>query len=199
MQTTGDAQPTGSAQLYDKEMQRLMGLQDPAQSSPEKAAEEQQRQLAMLGGDGDEEEFSAWDDQLYGAMVKNARKKAGYSTAQAFSDTIYRRTRVRITRDVLYKIEQGRQTPDLRQFMAINIALYHVPLPSKITVPCMSAEWINIASNEGEIPLSWRRGNTLALEEATGERYHDGVEAARAAKDDPSLFGYGSAGAEQPK
>ena len=147
----------------------------------------------LTGNDTDEEEeFEPWSSQLYGAMVKNARKRAGYSTAQAFSDSIFRRTRVYISRDVLYKIEQGRQNPDIAQFMAINLSLYGAPVPSKVTMPCICPEWVEIASNGGEIPPSWRRANTRAIEEATGEHYETAEAAAKAAKDDPSLFGYGT-------
>lgn len=150
-------------------------------------------QSAIYDGSDPQEKFEPWENQLYGALVMNERKKRGFSTAQAFSDAIYRRTRVRIGRDTLYKIEQGRQTPDIRQFFAINIALYHNPFAPKVTTPCICSEWMNIATNEGEIPMSWRKGNTLDLEEATGDKYSTGIEAARAANDDPKLFTYGSA------
>ena len=181
----------GQAEYSEDDMQRIMGLAD--RQTPEEKSESERSDMALLSGEDPEEEFEPWANQLYGAMIKNARKRAGYSTAQAFSDTIYRRTRVYISRDVLYKIEQGRQKPDIEQFMAINLSLYHAPLPSKVTMPCICPEWISIASNEGEIPLSWRKENTRDLERATGERFNDGVAAGKAAKDDPKLFGYGTA------
>ena len=70
------------------------------------------------------ESCELFDWPLYGALVRHHRTKAGIKTAAAFSDAVYERTRAKVSRDSIYKIEQGRQVPDAMQFMAINLALF---------------------------------------------------------------------------
>ena len=112
-----------------------------------------------------EEQNSLFDWSLYGALVKNARRKMGYKTAEAFSATIWRRTRYHISKDTLYKIEQGKQMPDAAQFMAISLVLEKSFYPASIGGICASIEWQGIANGEG-IPSVWKREN---LAEACNE------------------------------
>lgn len=65
-----------------------------------------------------------FDWRAYGSTVRHARKAAGCRTAAEFSAMIYRRTRLEVSMDALYRIEQGRQQPTPEQFMAINLALF---------------------------------------------------------------------------
>ena len=102
-----------------------------------------------------DEEFEAFDWTVYGAIVKSTRKRIGYKTAQSFSDTIWRRTRVTVSRDSVYKIEQGRQIPDALQFMAINIALFQDPFPDKQLGACYCIEWGDLLDHDGQIPEEW--------------------------------------------
>ena len=113
-----------------------------------------------------DDEFEAFDWNFYGAIVKNARKRQGYKTAQSFSDTIWRRTRYAVSRDSVYKIEQGRQVPDAMQFMAINIALFKEPFPVKQLGPCYSSEWSDLLDHNGLVPREWAVQN---YEAAIGE------------------------------
>lgn len=118
-----------------------------------------------------EEPLEAFDWGLYSALIRKDRKDLGYRTADAFSATVYRRTRIVISRDSVYKIEQGKQIPDALQFMAINISLYKEPLPSRVIELCYCPEWREIWQNGGEIPISWKYGNFL--DAAPVEHQHD--------------------------
>lgn len=82
-----------------------------------------------------------FDWKQYGRIVKNARKKAGYDTAEQFAKSLYRRTRIHVCREAMYKIEQGRQKPKVLQFQAINLALFGNPQPSEIE-QCYSKEFL---------------------------------------------------------
>ena len=61
---------------------------------------------------------------LYGAMVHHLRKRKGIKNIADFSRTIYRFTHCEVNKDVLARIEQGRQVPTATQFMAINLFLF---------------------------------------------------------------------------
>ena len=61
---------------------------------------------------------------LYGAMVHHLRKRKGIKNIADFSRTIYRFTHCEVNKDVLARIEQGRQVPTATQFMALNLFLF---------------------------------------------------------------------------
>lgn len=112
----------------------------------------------------DREPAVMFDWSLYGMLVRKHRAEKGYKKAEAFSETIWRRTRVDISRDTLYKIEQGRQVPNAEQFMAINMALFGAPINDDLLHLCMSAEWRSISNEEADpIPHEWKLENTEIL------------------------------------
>lgn len=119
----------------------------------------------------DKEPAAMFDWSLYGMLVRKHRAEKGYKKAEAFSETIWRRTRVDISRDTLYKIEQGRQIPNAEQFMAINMALFGAPINEGLLHLCMSTEWRSISNEEADpIPHEWKLENTQALY----EKFDDG-------------------------
>lgn len=109
----------------------------------------------------DNDEPMMFDTELYGLLIRKKRIDSGYRRAEDFAKSVYRRTRVRITRDMLYKIEQGRQTPDCVQFMAINLALTGKLFPNELIRLCTSREWsvIDEAGNPTSIPFRWKLEN----------------------------------------
>lgn len=114
----------------------------------------------------DKEPAAMFDWSLYGMLVRKHRVEKGYKKAEAFSETIWRRTRVDISRDTLYKIEQGRQIPNAEQFMAINMALFGAPINEELLQLCMSTEWRSISNEEVDtIPDEWKLENTEILYE----------------------------------
>lgn len=114
---------------------------------------------------------------LYGALVRNRRIKLGFKTAESFSAPLWQRTRVYISRDALYKIEQGR-TPDAQQFMALNLVLFNDFFPmDRIIRACMSTEWEYIINHNPardrseadplslDLPEAWKIENDSGLAE----------------------------------
>lgn len=110
------------------------------------------------------------DWSLYSVLVRSDRRAMGFKRAEDFSASIWRRTRVKITQETLYKVEQGRQVPDTMQFMAINVALYGEPFPARVLDTCLSQDWKDIAESKGDIPLEWKYEN---FRDAAGERADD--------------------------
>lgn len=111
-----------------------------------------------------EENVRPFDLVLYGAIVRSERGKAGCKTTADFSAMIYRRTRLEVSKDALYRIEQGRQQPTLEQFMAINLALFgelYPRLGSSVLDSCPSRKWVEYDRNE-EIPSEWKAENLRA-------------------------------------
>lgn len=128
-----------------------------------------------------------FDWSLYGLLVRKFRTDMGYKKAEDFAATIWRRTRVEVSRDSLYKIEQGRQVPSAEQFMAINIALGRAIDFTEITDICKSKEWKEIIEGRHDpIPITWKIENDMrALQEYGGTGEKD------LKKDDPAFkFAY---------
>lgn len=129
------------------------------------------------------------DWSLYSVLVRSDRRALGFKRAEDFSASIWRRTRVKVTQESIYKIERCDQIPDVTQFMAINISLYGEPFPPRVMETCMSPEWKQIAENEGEVPDAWKEEN---FRDAAGERAGDPTltadEVAEEAGDAPGLF-----------
>ena len=73
------------------------------------------------------------DWEIYGSLIRAYRKKAGYEDIVSFSYALKLRIGLIISKDALYRIEQGRQAPTAEQFVAINIVLFDNALPKFIT------------------------------------------------------------------
>ena len=145
-----------------------------------------------------------FDWVLYGTLIRYRRTKLGYKKAELFSQTLWRRTRVYLSRDMLYKIEQGRQIPNALQFMALNLALYGLMFPEDVLQQCMSPEFRTLATAYKEtatpenpwVPIKWARQNVLEAIPDQSEldlQSHDDYvvaskEAAEKTKDTPVLF-----------
>ena len=46
---------------------------------------------------------------------------------------------MKASRDIIYKLEQGRQVPTATQFICLNIAVYNSVMPKEVML-CMSPE-----------------------------------------------------------
>ena len=118
------------------------------------------------------EELFDW--QLFGAMVRNMRRKRGWAKAEHFSIAIHNRTRLHISADTLYKIESGRQVPSSMQLFAMMLAL-GLKAPEVMDVlmrTCSCEEWKELYN--GEVPFNWRVANTRNLAfEMFGESGHE--------------------------
>ena len=114
--------------------------------------------------DGKDEKLELFDWELYGMLVRNRRKKMGYKDADLFSQTLYRRVRLQISRDAIYKIETAKQEPTTTQFMGINLALWGEVIPSEITSFCMIDQWKTMVDEPKHpyIPDEWVEENRLA-------------------------------------
>ena len=127
----------------------------------------------------DEGGIPAIDWGLYGMMVRRERTRAGFKRAADFCHSVHRRTRVFISRDVLYKIEQGRQEPNGTQLAALNLSLFGEAFPSWLMPRLASSEWMEIeqAYREGNgdpisrpyVPEEWARENLADVEEFVRE------------------------------
>lgn len=135
----------------------------------------------------DEDAEPAFDWQLYGLLVRKERIRIGYRRAEDFAASIWRRTRVEVSRDTLYKVEQGRQIPDALQFMAINMALGFDPFLGKVVDMCISSEWKGASSPDG-IPEKWKVTNFINAESKCGTKFESAEAAADACRDLPELF-----------
>ena len=89
------------------------------------------------------------DWSLYGALLRHQRTSViGFRKAEEFTDALWRRTRVFISRDVLYKIERGDRAPDTIEFMALNKAVYGSFFPEAIIKQCMCEEWKALSDDQ---------------------------------------------------
>lgn len=100
-----------------------------------------------------------FDWKLYGLLIRKARQDLGFTKAEEFAESILRRTHTRISRDTLYKIEQGRQVPDANQFMALNLAVGKSLFNPETSGMCVSQTWKSLSDGVG-IPDEWKKENS---------------------------------------
>lgn len=96
----------------------------------------------------------------YAYLIREKRTKKGYTTAKKFSSAIYRRTRLEVSSDVVYRIEQCRQEPNAMQFMAINLSLFDEVFPYEVR-ECARGGWVDLIEHYN-VPDKWKRENLLA-------------------------------------
>lgn len=90
-------------------------------------------------------DFQQFDWALYGMVIRKRRLELGYKKAEHFARSVWRRTRFDISRDSLYKIEQGKQVPTGMQVLALNMSLFGSPFPEELFEICASRTWKKIA------------------------------------------------------
>lgn len=113
----------------------------------------------------DSEGFEIFDWATWAAIVRAKRRKLGYKAAEEFARRIWLETRVKLTREIIYKIEGGKQQPSAEQFWAINLVLFGKLMPGEeIFSLCLADEWgalvDSVERGEHKIPDKWRRENT---------------------------------------
>ncbi len=106
-------------------------------------------------------ENTLYDWELYGLLLRKRRIDMGFKKAEDFASTIWRRTRVKLTRDMLYKFEQGRQVPDGTQFMALNLVVSGNLFAPDISNLCSTLE--TQALSEDRIPQEWKTENAQSV------------------------------------
>ncbi len=108
------------------------------------------------------------DWNVYGALVRNARMKSGFKRIEAFVNALWFRTRVKVGKDTLYKVEAGKQAPSVEVFFGINLVLFGSYLPEKLFGIAVCDEWEKISSKyekdgfdsfQPYVPHHWRREN----------------------------------------
>ena len=134
-----------------------------------------------------------FDWSLYGALLRHQRSNIGFKAAEAFSAALWRRTRVYISRDVLYRLEQGNQIPDRLQFMALNKAAYGTYFPKQVIKQCMCFEWQAVIKDndprEPDITADWAEENfTDAIKEYGFSEDRDPIEMAFEINEYPGIF-----------
>ena len=65
-----------------------------------------------------------FDREGFGQWLKSERVEAGYKSASAFAEAIYEMTGLYVTKDILYKLETGRQDVTVMQLLAFSLTLY---------------------------------------------------------------------------
>lgn len=134
------------------------------------------------------------DWSLYGALLRHQRTSViGFRKAEEFTDALWRRTRVFISRDVLYKIERGDRAPDTVEFMALNKAVYGSFFPEAIIKQCMCEEWKALSDDydpkEPCITEKWALENIdQAIQDFDLSSDADCFVCADATKDVPHVF-----------
>lgn len=60
-----------------------------------------------------------FDWGIFGVLVRCFRRELGFRKAEEFSDAIEQETGLKISADIIYKIENGKQKATVEQFFAI--------------------------------------------------------------------------------
>lgn len=114
------------------------------------------------------------DWNVYGALMRNTRMKNGYKNMDDFARGLWLRARVKVGKETLYKIEQGKQPPSVETFFGINLVLFGEFLPEKLFSFSVCDEWKAIgkytedyffSSCEPYVPSRWAEENRAELQE----------------------------------
>ena len=66
--------------------------------------------------------YREFDDELYGVMLRHQRRKK-YKRAEDFCREVCDRTGIQINKECLYRIENGKQPPTVKQYVAFGCIL----------------------------------------------------------------------------
>lgn len=82
-----------------------------------------------------------FDWALYGSVLRAARaKKLGFKKGEEFAKRIEAEG-LKMSKETLYKIEQGKQIPNAAQFIALNLIVFGESAPEKVMDLCMGTQW----------------------------------------------------------
>lgn len=62
---------------------------------------------------------SVFDPKIFGELLREERRAAGFSSAPKFSEAIERETGIYIDKDTIHKIERGEREPDISKLIAM--------------------------------------------------------------------------------
>ena len=82
-----------------------------------------------------------FDTCLFGDLIRRERRAAGYKRADDFAKAVTEATGCKLSRDVLYKIEQGRQEPTPSQMLGLASFLNHGYTFSTVTSYFTRCTW----------------------------------------------------------
>lgn len=110
-----------------------------------------------------------FDMELFGLLIRRERTKAGFGTAESFAKKIVSVTMLPISKDVIYRIESGKQSPTLEQAMAINLTLNKRLLEGLPIEMCVGSLWKGI-DEEGLVEEMDRlTGGEYSISKAMGD------------------------------
>ncbi len=124
------------------------------------------------------------DWNVYGALVRNARMKSGFKKIEEFVNALWFRTRVKVGKDTLYKVEAGKQAPSVEVFFGINLVLFGTYLPERLFNISVCDEWKQISSKydrdgfnsiDPYVPHHWRYENLKDVENSWNEGTNEDV------------------------
>ena len=90
-----------------------------------------------------EEGGMLFDWRLWGALLRNGRRRLGYKKAVDFAKAVRDRTGLDISQETIYKIEQGKRVPSAMQLMAV-LLMFDPVNARKWEDLCMCGEWRGI-------------------------------------------------------
>lgn len=78
---------------------------------------------------------------LYGALVKRARLNLGYRRGEDFVNAMKRVTGYEMSKDVLYRIENGKREPEVNFMIALNLMMGKIATDTEFIRMCIPQEW----------------------------------------------------------
>ena len=106
--------------------------------------------------------------------------KNGYKNMDDFARGLWLRARIKIGKETLYKIEQGKQPPSVETFFGINLVLFGEFLPEKLFCFSVCDEWKAIDKYTADyffldcepfVPYKWAEENRTEMQEKAGELF----------------------------
>lgn len=81
-----------------------------------------------------------FDPSLFGRILREQRRLAGYSNTKVFSQAIQEKTGVFVDFDTLMKYERGEREPDVSKLLGIAFTLYGQDWPEEVVWMCKTVQ-----------------------------------------------------------
>ncbi len=83
------------------------------------------------------------DTELYGMLIRRSRLNLGFRKGEDFVEALKEVTGLEMSKDSLYRIESGKNAPNINFMIALNIMMGKQLTDTSLIKMCIPKEWID--------------------------------------------------------
>lgn len=101
------------------------------------------------------------DTELYGMLIRRSRLNLGYRKAEDFVEAMKKRTGFELSKDSLYRIESGKNAPNINFMIALNIMTGKPLTDTSLVNMCIPKEWADKVDEWGGKPYTFAQFDAI--------------------------------------